>query len=153
MFLLTGGTEPAFWNEAMAVFESRLKHYARYKRQELPALKLGRAEAEVWKAAEAEQQLKCIQPGDFVVLLTESGEEFTSRQFAQKLQKWQNASPKRLLFIVGGAFGFHEKVLEVAEAKLSLSPLTFSHQLVRVVFLEQLYRAFTLLNNQPYHND
>ena len=88
-----------------------------------------------------------------MVLLDEKGKRYTSRGFAQQMQKWMNAGPKRLVFIVGGAFGFSPKMYEKANGLLSMSEMTTSHQLIRVVFLEQIYRAFTILNNEPYHND
>ena len=92
-------------------------------------------------------------PGDRLILLDENGKQYSSRDFASQVQKWMNSGPKRLVFVVGGAFGFSAEMYAIAEGKLSLSPMTTSHQLVRVLFLEQLYRAFTILNNEPYHND
>ena len=113
----------------------------------------GKRSAEVVKQFESEAFQKHFQAGDWVVLLDEKGKRYHSRGFAQQLQKWMNGGPKRLVFVVGGAFGFSPDLYERANAMLSMSEMTTSHQLIRVVFLEQLYRAFTILNNEPYHND
>ena len=88
-----------------------------------------------------------------MILLDENGTQHSSRKFAAAIQKWMNASPKRLVFIVGGAFGFAENVVLRAEEKLSLSKMTFTHQMIRPFFVEQLYRAFTILRGEKYHND
>lgn len=96
---------------------------------------------------------KYFLPGDRLILLDEKGKQYSSRDFAGQVQKWMNSGPKRLVFVVGGAFGFSDEMHGIAEGKLSLSSMTTSHQLVRVLFLEQLYRAFTILNHEPYHNE
>lgn len=108
---------------------------------------------EALKEAEAAVYEKYIESTDTVVLLDENGKEYHSRGFANQIQKWRNAGPKRLVFIVGGAFGFAPSMYARANAQVSMSKMTTSHQLIRVIFLEQLYRAMTILRGEPYHND
>ena len=103
------------------------------------------------KEMEGKSIMQLIKPSDYVVLLDERGSEFRSIEFAKWLQKKQMAT-KRLLFIVGGAYGFSNNIYERANEKISLSRMTFSHQMIRLFFVEQLYRAFTILRNEPYHH-
>lgn len=154
VFLVIGKTSERFIADGMSLFESRLKHYSGYETVVVPDVKGGgKLSSEALKEAEGQLFLKHIKPGDKMILLDEKGKTFTSRGFADQLQKWMNAGPKRLVFVVGGAFGFSAEMYAKAEGKLSMSSMTTSHQLIRVVFLEQLYRAFTIINNEPYHND
>ena len=97
--------------------------------------------------------LKLLQPGDYVVLLDEHGKEYTSMQFASYMEKKMQTVTKRLVFIIGGPYGFSETIYKTASEKISLSKMTFSHQMIRVIFIEQLYRAMTILNNEPYHHE
>jgi 23S rRNA (pseudouridine1915-N3)-methyltransferase len=85
--------------------------------------------------------------------MDENGKAYNSRAFAQQLQKWLNAGHRRMVFLIGGAYGFHQNVIDRADHKMRLSDMTFNHQVVRILFCEQLYRAFAILNNHPYHND
>ena len=94
-----------------------------------------------------------IQPSDYVILLDNKGQEFTSLRFADKLHSWQLSGKKRLVFVIGGAYGFSEDLNRIANGSLSLSKMTFSHQMVRLFFIEQLYRGYTILNNEPYHHE
>ena len=154
VFLVIGKTSERYLSEGMAQFEGRLKHYSPYEIIVVLDVQVrGKRSAEVVKQFESEAFEKHFQAGDWVVLLDEKGKRYHSRGFAQQLQKWMNGGPKRLVFVVGGAFGFSRDLYERANAMLSMSEMTTSHQLIRVVFLEQLYRAFTILNNEPYHND
>ena len=105
------------------------------------------------KEKEGELILKFLQPGDYLVLLDEKGKDFTSLQFAAYLEKKMHTIPKRLVFIIGGPYGFSEAVYGAASEKISLSKMTFSHQMVRLIFIEQIYRAMTILNNEPYHHE
>jgi len=149
-----GKTSEPFITEGFQLFVRRLKHYIPFEYFELPDVKGGgKLSPQALKTAESEVFLKFFQPGDIIVLLDENGKEYHSRGFAAQMQKWMNAGPKRLVFVVGGAFGFSERMYAVAQSKLSMSKMTTSHQLIRVVFLEQLYRSMTILNNEPYHND
>ena len=154
VFVVTGKTSEKYLEQGMSQFQKRLNHYTRFEYVELPEIKGGgKLSPERLKEAEGEQLLQVMQPGDFLVLLDERGATYTSRKFAQQFQKWMNAGPKRILFAVGGAFGFSPAVYAAAQQQLSMSSMTTSHQLIRLVFLEQLYRAYTILNNEPYHND
>ena len=138
----------------MNVFLKRLKHYQKTEFLVLPDIKGGgKMTAEALKEAEAAVYEKYIESTDTVVLLDENGKEYHSRGFANQIQKWRNAGPKRLVFIVGGAFGFAPSMYARANAQVSMSKMTTSHQLIRVIFLEQLYRAMTILRGEPYHND
>lgn len=154
VFTVIGKTSEPFIREGIQLFAGRLKHYISLEYAELSDVKgRGKLSPHALKEAEAEVFLKFFQPGDAIVLLDEKGKEYHSRGFAAQIQKWMNAGPKRLVFVVGGAFGFSERLHTAAQSKLSMSKMTTSHQLIRVVFLEQLYRGMTLLNNEPYHND
>lgn len=97
--------------------------------------------------------LKSFQPGDYIVLLDEKGKEFTSVSFSRYLERKMHTVPKRLVFVVGGPYGFSQRIYDIAQEKISLSRMTFSHQMIRVIFTEQLYRAMTILNNEPYHHE
>ena len=104
------------------------------------------------KKAESFLLLQQLQPGDHVVLLDENGKQFTSVGFSESLEKQMTTGAKRIVFIIGGPYGFAQEVYDRANAKMSLSPMTFSHQMVRLIFVEQLYRAFTILKGEPYHH-
>ncbi len=105
------------------------------------------------KQFEGKEILKKISSHDFIILLDEKGKEFTSREFAGFIQNKMNSGIKNLVFVIGGAYGFSEDVYQKTHAKIALSKMTFSHQLIRLIFAEQLYRAMTIINNHPYHND
>lgn len=105
------------------------------------------------KEAEAELILKSIAPGDVVVLLDEGGKEFRSTEFAAWIEKKQQVVSKRLVFVVGGPYGFSHRIYECASEKISLSRMTFSHQMIRLLFVEQLYRAYTIIGGLPYHHE
>jgi len=108
---------------------------------------------EVQKEKEADMILKSVQPGDTVVLLDEHGKEFRSIEFSQWIEKKMNVVNKRAVFIIGGPYGFSQRIYDIASEKISLSKMTFSHQMIRLIFVEQLYRAFSILNNSPYHHE
>jgi len=132
----------------------RLKRYVTLEKIVIPELKSAAkmSVADV-KKAEGELIFKNIDAAEIVVLLDESGKELASREFADWMQKRMNQGPKCITFVVGGAYGFSEEVYKIASYKIALSKMTFGHQMVRVIFLEQLYRAFTILKNEPYHHD
>ncbi len=109
--------------------------------------------AELQKQAEATALLKYLKSDDYLVLLDENGTQFTSREFSVYLNKRMVSACKNLVFVVGGPYGFAEQIYALARDKISLSAMTFSHQMVRAIFTEQLYRAFSILNNEPYHHD
>ncbi|MCX6230583.1 MAG: 23S rRNA (pseudouridine(1915)-N(3))-methyltransferase RlmH [Bacteroidetes bacterium] len=154
LLLMVGKTEDDYLKDGIAVFEKRLKHYINYQTIVIPSLKNSKNLLPLdFKAKEGEEILKYTVKADVVILLDEKGKSFSSKEFAAFIQKQMNSGIKNLLFVVGGAFGFSDKVYEASDMKLSLSDMTFSHQMIRLLFTEQLYRAFTILKNEPYHNE
>lgn len=154
LVLVVGRTHDLYTKEACDVYFKRLKHYIKLEYKEILDLKkINTMSTDERKIKEGELILKAIEPGDFMVLLDEKGDELSSRGFSKFLQKKMIGGTKRLVFVVGGAFGFSEEVYERSKSKLSLSQMTFSHQMIRVFLLEQIYRGFTILRNEPYHND
>lgn len=134
-------------------YVGRLKHYCDFELVVIPALKnLGKASAEEVKEREGQLILKQLEKADCVVLLDEHGKEYTSVGFSEYLQKQMNAGTRTMAFVIGGAFGFSPAVYAKAMHKVSLSQMTFNHQMVRLFFVEQLYRAFTILHHEKYHN-
>lgn len=152
ILLAVGKTTDKWVKLGMEEYQKRLGHYAKFSFQIIPELKLGKRTAEEVKRSEAEAITKQLQPGDYLVLLDEAGRQHGSEAFATQLQKWMNAGPKRLIFVIGGAYGFDEMLKNKARGLLSLSKMTFTHQMVRPFFIEQLYRAFTILRGEKYHN-
>ncbi len=152
--LVVGKTDEKYLQEGIDVYSKRLKHYVNFDLVVIPALKdqKGATPDEV-KEREAVLILKHTAKSDRIVLLDEHGTEHTSTGFAQYLQKQMNAGIRSLTFVIGGAFGFASSVYAAASDKVSLSKMTFNHQMVRLFFAEQLYRAFTILNHEPYHNE
>ncbi|GHT13370.1 ribosomal RNA large subunit methyltransferase H [Bacteroidia bacterium] len=152
--LLVGKTTQDFVQKGVAEFCSRLTHYLPFEVEVIPDFKNTKnLTFDRIKEKEGEMILKFIQPGDFVVLLDEHGQEFTSLKFAGYIEKKTHTVSKRLVFVIGGPYGFSNKVYEAAQEKIALSKMTFSHQLVRLIFVEQLYRAMTILGNEPYHHE
>lgn len=152
--LAVGQTNMSFVEQGFNEFEKRLKHYTDFEPLVISNPKnSGKLEVQELKKKESENILAKIQAPDFVVLLDEKGIQFTSVEFATFIQKRMNSGMKNLVFVIGGAYGFSEDMYERANAKLSLSKMTFSHQLIRLIFAEQLYRAFTILRNEKYHNE
>ncbi len=153
ILLVVGKTSEKWVQKGVDTYRDRLRHYAQFDFAIVPDVKGGKRNADEMKRLEGAAILKHIQAGDHVVLLDEGGKQFSSTTFAGQLQKWMNASPKRLVFVVGGAFGFSQEIESRANNKLSLSNMTFTHQMVRPFFIEQLYRAFTILRGEKYHNE
>jgi len=152
--LTIGKTEDKYLKEGIEKYVKRLKHYISFQITELPELKNTKyLSEEQQKAKEAELLLKNIQPADSLVLLDEKGGEFSSLQFSQFLNKKMLGSVQHLVFAIGGPYGFDPSVYNRANDKISLSRMTFSHQMVRLFFTEQLYRAFTILKGEPYHHE
>ena len=151
--LVVGKTDEEYLNKGIGIYTSRLSHYIKFSITEIQSPRNFRQLNPLQlKEAEGRLLLKYFEDSDHVVLLDENGKLPTSAEFAGMLQKQMNSGIKHLMFVVGGAFGFSEEVYQAAGSKLSLSPMTFSHQMVRLFFAEQLYRAFTILKNEPYHN-
>ncbi len=153
--LLTVGKTDVQWvKEGLELYASRLRHYLSFSITEIPELKKAAAlSREQVKEKEGELILKQLEPGDILFLLDEHGRELRSLEFARWLERQLAAGGKRLVFAVGGAYGFSEAVHARCQGKLSLSKMTFPHQMVRVIFAEQLYRAFTILKGEPYHHE
>ncbi len=147
-----GKTRDAFIREGVGLFRKRVERYAPFRIETVPDLKKTRnLTMQEVQEQEGSQMLRRIKPGDFLVLLDERGAQYTSIQFAEYLNSLEGRVA-HLVFAIGGPYGFNTAMYERADAKLSLSTLTFSHQLVRVIFMEQLYRAFTILKGEPYHH-
>ncbi|MCD7930303.1 MAG: 23S rRNA (pseudouridine(1915)-N(3))-methyltransferase RlmH [Tannerellaceae bacterium] len=154
ILLVIGKTDAGYFNEGIKEYQKRLVHYIPYEMEVIPDLKNTKnMSVDQQKEKEGELILKMLQPGDYCVLLDDKGKEFTSMQFATWIEKKTHTVSKRLVFIVGGPYGFSEAVYKVAKEKISLSKMTFSHQMIRLIFTEQLYRAMTILNNEPYHHE
>jgi 23S rRNA (pseudouridine1915-N3)-methyltransferase len=153
-FLTVGKTEDAWLREGIDKYVKRLKHYTKLVTIEIDELKNTKAlTPQQQKAKEAELILKKILPLDHVILLDENGRELSSMQFAAYFEKKALGSVNNLVFVVGGPYGFDPSVYERANEKLSLSTMTFSHQMIRLFFVEQLYRAFSILKGEPYHHE
>ncbi|MBQ2303014.1 MAG: 23S rRNA (pseudouridine(1915)-N(3))-methyltransferase RlmH [Bacteroidales bacterium] len=152
--IVIGKSEEKYLREAVEIYLKRLTHYINFEIVVLPDVKNAKnmSVAEL-KDKEAELILKHSAKADKVVLLDEKGKEYSSVEFSKYLTKQMNASVKTLAFVVGGAFGFSEKVYSQTNEKLSISKMTFSHQMIRLLFVEQLYRAFTIIKGEPYHNE
>ena len=151
--LLVGKTEDAYLREGISKYLNRLRHYVRLDFVEITELKNTKSLTQAQqKAKEAELILKRLLPSDQVILLDEKGVQLTSIQFAEFIDKKQLGSVSNLVFVVGGPYGFDESVYQRANDKMSLSKMTFSHQMVRLFFVEQLYRGYTIIKGEPYHH-
>ena len=151
--ILVGKTTNDIFVRGIADYVERISHYLPFTITTIPELKNTKKLSEAQqKEKEGELILKEIQTADTVVLLDEHGKEFRSVDYADWLQKKQNTA-KRLVFVIGGAYGFSKAVYDRANEKISLSKMTFSHQMVRLIFVEQLYRACTIIKGEPYHHE
>ncbi len=152
--LVVGKTVEKHYIAAINDYTERTKHYTSFDIEVIPELKNTKSlSMEQQKKKEGELILKALQPGDVVVLLDEHGKEFRSIEFANWIERKMHTVNKRLVFIIGGPYGFSQAVYGAAQEKISLSKMTFSHQMIRLIFVEQLYRAMTILNNGPYHHE
>jgi 23S rRNA (pseudouridine1915-N3)-methyltransferase len=147
--ICTGKTTDRIALDGMREYAGRIERYGKFSVVESEA---GRGDDLQMKKKEGEILLKKLDPKDFLVLLDEKGKELTSFEFAEMLRHHQKIATKNLVFLIGGAYGFSEEVYKRANMKLALSKMTFPHQLVRVIFLEQLYRAFTIVKGEKYHH-
>lgn len=149
-----GKTADRYLQTGVDMYAKRLPHYLPFKVEVIPDVKnAGKLSASQLKQKEGELILHRLQNADGLIILDEKGKQFGSVPFAHWIDKQLQQPYRRLIFLVGGAFGFDESVYQRANAKLSLSTMTFSHQMVRLFLLEQVYRAMTILRNEPYHND
>ena len=152
--IVVGRTVEKHYITAINDYVERTKHFISFDMEVIPELKNTKnLTMDQQKDKEGELILKAFQPGDVIVLLDEFGKEFRSVDFANWLEKKMANVNKRLIFVMIGPYGFSQKVYEAAHEKISLSKMTFSHQMVRLIFVEQLYRAMTILNNGPYHHE
>lgn len=148
-----GRTDDPALRDLTDIYIKRLGFYNKFEFDLIPDIKNSKNLDETrQKQKEGELLLNKISSSDFVVLLDENGKQFSSEGFSEYIQKRLNSGIKQLVFIIGGPYGFSEEVYNRADSKLSLSKMTFSHQMVRLFFVEQLYRAFTILKNEPYHH-
>ncbi|MBK8620214.1 MAG: 23S rRNA (pseudouridine(1915)-N(3))-methyltransferase RlmH [Saprospiraceae bacterium] len=149
--LVIGKTNEKYLEEGIRIYDQRLKNYTRFEMIELKDIK-GFQNSEDLKKKEAEAFLEKIKDDDVVVLLDENGKMFSSVDFSQWIENQQIRSVKHLVFIIGGAFGVHEIIKQRSNLVLSFSKMTFSHQMIRLFFTEQVYRAFSIIKNEKYHN-
>tara|TARA_R110002049_G_scaffold261807_7_gene437880 strand:+ start:2820 stop:3293 length:474 start_codon:yes stop_codon:yes gene_type:complete len=151
--LAIGKTDNKNLQSLITEYENRLVHYIRFDLDVIPDIKNIKNLSEVQqKEKEGELILKKLKPTDILVLLDENGKQYSSVNFSDYLQKKMNAGTKKIVFVIGGPYGFSDAVYKASDEKISLSKLTFSHQMVRLFAVEQLYRAFTILKNEPYHH-
>lgn len=152
--IVVGRTVEKHYITAINDYIERTKHFIAFDMEVIPELKNTKnLTMEQQKEKEGELIVKAFQPGDVIVLLDEFGKEFRSIDFAYWMEKKMANVNKRLVFVIGGPYGFTQKVHQAAHEKISLSKMTFSHQMVRLFFVEQVYRAMTILNNGPYHHE
>lgn len=152
--LTVGKTDIGWVREGLETYSSRLSHYVPFSVCEIPELKNTSALTRTQiKEREGELILKAIKPTDRVILLDERGKEYRSVEFAEEIRRLSLAGGKDIVFVIGGAYGFSEAVYARSVGKISLSRMTFSHQIVRTIFAEQLYRAFTIIKGEPYHHE
>lgn len=152
--LTVGKTDIGWVREGLETYSSRLSHYVPFSVCEIPELKNTSALTRTQiKEREGELILKAIKPTDRVILLDERGKEYRSVEFAEEIRRLSLAGGKDIVFVIGGAYGFSEAVYARSVGNISLSRMTFSHQMVRTIFAEQLYRAFTIIKGEPYHHE
>ena len=153
--LLTVGKTDVRWvRDSLDLYASRLVHYVQFQIVEIPELKnVSALSRDQIKEKEGELILGNVRPSDEVILLDEHGREFRSVEFATMLSDKLSRGSRNLVFVIGGAYGFNPDVYSRADSKISLSKMTFSHQMVRTIFAEQLYRAFTIMKGEPYHHE
>ena len=152
--IVIGKTKSKFLIDGENEYQKRLRHYCKFSELIIPDIKNGgKLYKKELKEKEGNLILKSLKNSDYVILLDDKGLALTSIEFSELLNKNMVSSANELVFIVGGAFGFSESVFKRANTKLSLSKMTFSHQMVRMIFKEQLYRAFTILKGEKYHHE
>lgn len=154
LLLVVGKTTDPHFIASIDEYSRRVGHYLSFELKVIPELKNTKSlSPDQQKEKEADMLLKAFLPGDHIVLLDEHGKEYRSLEFAKWMQKKMNSVSQRLVFVVGGPYGFSPRIYREASEKISLSQMTFSHQMIRLIFVEQIYRAMTILNNEPYHHE
>ena len=152
--LCIGKTDDNEIQNLIKYYQNRLPKHWNFEIVEIPDVKNAKnLSPDLLKKEEAKLFLNQTENSDFVVLLDEKGKQFTSREFASKIENWMNSSVKKVSFFIGGAYGFSDEIYERANEKMSLSKMTFTHQMIRLFFVEQIYRADQILQGKPYHND
>ena len=151
--LAIGKTDDKNLNALIETYRARLKHYVKFDLEIIPDIKnVKNLSEKQQKEKEGELLLKKLQPTDQLILLDDKGKDFTSVEFSKYLQKKMNSGIKQLVFVIGGPYGFSDTVYKKSQGKVSFSKMTFSHQMIRLFVIEQLYRGFTILKNEPYHH-
>ena len=154
ILLMVGKTIEKHYITGIQDYVERIKHYIPFDVEVISELKNTKhLSEEQQKEKETDFILKALQPGDVPILLDEHGKEFRSIEFASWISQKMQSVNKRLVFIIGGPYGFSPRIYDIAQGKISLSKMTFSHQLIRLIFVEQLYRAMTILKGEPYHHE
>ena len=153
LLIAIGKTDDDYLVSGIKKYVGRIGHYVSFEMKEIPDPRNRKTlSEEQQKKAESFLILSQLQPADQVILLDENGKQSTSVEFSENLEKQMASGVKRLVFVIGGPYGFAQEVYDRANGQLSLSPMTFSHQMVRLIFVEQLYRALTILKGEPYHH-
>ncbi len=149
-----GKTNFKYLEEGMKIYEKRLSHYLKFSTEIIPNIKNAKNlnPAQLIEK-ESDIVLKKINTDDLLVVLDEKGKQFSSVQFSKKIENWQLLSQKKVIFLIGGAYGFSDKIYQRANEKIAFSQMTFSHQMIRLFVLEQIYRGMTILRGEPYHNE
>lgn len=154
VIIAVGRTTTGYINEGISHYMDRLRHYLPVELFVIPDVKATKAMTEAkQKDAEGKAILAALQPGDNVILLDERGRQKTSREFSEMIVEKMNRGLRRLVFVIGGPYGFSADVYARADSQLSLSRMTFTHEMVRLFFIEQVYRAMTITRGEPYHHD
>ena len=152
LLLNVGKTNDKIIDSAIIEYHKKIQHYINFDIKNL-IIKKNNSQKDKVKKNESHAIKNFINNNDYVILLDSHGTSFNSVDFSKKISKLMMSSIKRVIFVTGGAFGFHDDIYARANEKISLSQMTFTHQMVRLIFVEQLYRSFTILNNQPYHHN
>jgi 23S rRNA (pseudouridine1915-N3)-methyltransferase len=149
-----GKTDSAYLQQGINDYTKRLQHFVDLSVHDITSIKHSSSMSpDIVKQKEGKKLEKALTKSDLIILLDESGKEYSSRGFAEWLNKIMNSGPRQISFVSGGAFGFSDEIIRLSDFKLSLSKMTFTHQMVRLIFLEQLYRAYKILKGMNYHND
>ena len=152
--LTVGKTDVPWVRQGLEIYVSRLSHYVPFRLEEIPQLKkVSSFSADQIKTKEGLLLLSKLRPSDRLILLDERGEEFTSVRFARFIEDAASKDGRDIVFAIGGSYGFSPEVYNRCDMRISLSKMTFSHQMVRTIFAEQLYRAFTIIKGEPYHHE
>ena len=152
--LCIGKTDDKEIQNLIKYYQNRLPKHWNFEIVEIPDVKNAKnLSPDLLKKEEGKLFFSQTENSDYIVLLDEKGKQFTSREFAAKIENWMNSSVKKVSFFIGGAYGFSDEIYERANEKMSLSKMTFTHQMIRLFFVEQIYRADQILQGKPYHND